>query len=204
MPRSVQSLRQRMAAFRVTEADLAALAGLRDFAAARLPALIRDQATELPDWPEVARVLRHPEVQAIRTAHWQRLVGGRIDTEFVASAHRLGKALHEHGLPIFGVSLCAVSVKHAVAEALGLTAPTGRGRAARGRLRESLSRAVWMHSELLLETYTEVASEAHRLSLRAMAERMEAESRQVVTGVDPQALAQLDHLLQRLSQGAAA
>ncbi len=176
-----------MTAFHVTEADLGQLAGLRDFAATRLPALIEQKATDLPDWPEVTAVLRHAAVQPVRVAHWQRLVSGRLDGEFVASTHLLGRVLHEQGLPIFGVSLCAVSVLHAVAEALGLAAPAGRwpgrGQAARARLQASLSRVVWLHSELLLETFTEAISEARRLSLRAMAERVEAESRNAVAGL---------------------
>jgi methyl-accepting chemotaxis protein len=174
-----------MSVFHVTEDDLAALAELRDFAGTRLPGLIRQHATDLPEWPEVAAVLQRPEVGAARIAHWQRLVSGQLDEHLIASAHSLGRSLYDAGLPIFGVSLCAVSVQHAVVAELGLASPD-RGwpsRAASGkrRLLAALSRVVWLHCELLLETFTAAASEAQTASLRAMAERVERDSRAAIT-----------------------
>ena len=187
MPDTAQTLQQRMLVFNVSPADLKVLSGLADFAATELPGLIRERATTLPDWPDITRVLRTPEVNAVRVAHWQRLVTGRLDEDFVASAHLLGRVLQEHGLPIFGASLCAVSVQQAVVEALGLATPARRwptrGRADKARLLASLSRVVWLHSELLLETFTEVGNEARAISLRAMAERVETERRQAVTNL---------------------
>ncbi|MBL6077441.1 PilZ domain-containing protein [Belnapia sp. T18] len=187
MSKSDQSLQQRLLAFHVAPADLRALADLREFAATRLPGLIKDRATDLPDWPKITEVLRQPAVHAARVAHWQRLIGGQLDEDFVASAHLLGRVLHEHGLPIFGVSFCAASILQAVSEALGLAAPLGRwpsrSQVEKARLQASLSRAVWMHSELLLETFTEAAFETRKLSLRAMAERVETESFQAVTSL---------------------
>ncbi len=187
MNNKTDALRQRLRAFHVTDQDLATLATLADFATTRLPALIESQASDLPDWPEVTAVLRQPEVKATRIAHWQRLVAGRLDAEFIASAHRLGRVLQGHGLPIFGVSLCAVSVTQAVAAALRLEAPPGllrRRQAAQGRaLLASLSRVAWLHGELLLETYTEAANEARAASLRLMAERVESDSREAIADV---------------------
>lgn len=187
MAEKSDDFRVRLATFHVDERDLKILATLRDFARDRLPQLIEEKASSLPEWPAVTAVLSKPEVKAARISHWQRLVGGRLDAEFIASAHRLGRTLQANGLPIFGVSLCAVSVLHAVTEELRLSAPprfwSRRGDALRRQLLDSLSRAVWLHSELLLETFTEAADQARTTSLRMMAERVEKDSRAAIAGV---------------------
>ncbi|NGM21993.1 chemotaxis protein [Roseomonas stagni] len=180
-------LLKRFAAFELTEADLARVSALEEFAQRDLPGVIAGLGAKVAAWPEIAAILGHPEVHAFRVSHWQRVICGRLDEGFLASARTLGSMLHRHGLPIFGVALCAVTVINGVMAALKLDAGGGllsRSRdAERLALARSLSRLSWLHCELLLETFTTGEAESRASSMRAMATRVEAESDKAVSEI---------------------
>ncbi len=148
----------RFRAFALGTPDFEHLAGFRDYAERKLPALLVALHPSFTDWPEIQTVLMDPTVHAIRLAHWQRVVGGVFDDGFLPSARRLATALYERDVPAYAVTLCHSIVLNGVVDDLRLDRPARRfGRfgaaAARRDRRIALQKAAWFDLEILLETY---------------------------------------------------
>ncbi|MCQ4162958.1 globin-coupled sensor protein [Roseomonas sp. GC11] len=164
-------LRQRFSFFGVSEVDLQALSELREFTERSLPGLMERWHSRYAQWPEVQAALRHPEVHKLRVAHWQRVLSGRFDGGFLESAKALARSLHNHNVPVNGVSICAGGVMMGLMEEMNLANPStgwlGREALRKLQLRVTLSRIVQVHIEILLETYAEVERDArHKVASR--------------------------------------
>ncbi len=184
------SEQDRLAAFRITDADMRALDGLREFAARRLPALLDGMHGAFASWPEMQAALKNPAVRQVRVAHWSRVAVGDFGDGFLESARALGSAFYGNGIPGFAVAVCHASVIDGIIGDLGLAEdgkPLRRlfraGRQdARAALRSALHKAAWLDLEVLLETYA-AAEHDGRLALRKMAETIEHEASTAVEAV---------------------
>ncbi|WP_035691627.1 globin-coupled sensor protein [Azospirillum halopraeferens] len=184
---SADSQRKRLAAFAITERDLAALRANGAFAENRLPALLEDLHAAFALWPEIQSALRDPEVHAVRVAHWTRVVAGRIDDGFIESARRLARAFCAHGVPGYAVAICHHTVCGGIARELGLDDDGGgfslfggRAKADKAALRRALEKVTWLDLEVLLETYAEAERDAKRTLLNGFADSFESSVKGIV------------------------
>ena len=181
---------KRLVAFRITDDDVRALNGLRDFAARRLPALLEELQGAFAAWPEMQAALASPAVRQVRTVHWARVAAGNFGDGFLQSAQALASAFYGNAIPGFAVAICHASVIDGIIRDLGLAedgrAARGlfrsRGQGARTALRSALNKAAWLDLEVLLETYA-AAERDGRLALRKMAETIEHEASTAVEAV---------------------
>ncbi|MEO8715560.1 MAG: methyl-accepting chemotaxis protein [Acetobacteraceae bacterium] len=175
---------KRRAAFRVTDADLAALAANAAEATRLLPGLLDDRS-RLEDWPEMRDALAAPEVREARLAHWSRIAAGRLDEGFVASAERLARVLHGRDVPASVVTVCHAVVVDAMIEALGLDVVPRRGlfrRASRSKplLVKALHKLARLDLEVVLEAFAALEKDSRRAALRAVGEAFQARVSDVV------------------------
>lgn len=146
--------------FGISSDDLSLIAGLRGVVE-RMPAIMVSSQVQLAAWPEIYEALRNPSIFDVRLKHWQYVMGGKIDAEFIASARRLAAAFYAHGVPGYAVSACHSVVTDTIVKELQLSDANGSisffyGRARKkSALRNALSKLAWFDLELLLEVYTE-------------------------------------------------
>ena len=200
----------RLRAFSITEADIARLRAIRDFAQRRLPSLLEQWHSAFAAWPEIRDALMLPDVHAARVAHWTRVVSGELGPGFLESAHRLAKAFYDHGVPGYAVAICHHTVSSGIVRELGLDAATGRGSlfgsnkgAEKAALRDTLGRVTWLDLEVLLETYAEAERESKRTILNQLADSLEGSVRGIV-GNTVAASDEMQGHAQRMAQIAAA
>jgi methyl-accepting chemotaxis protein len=181
---------QRLRAFQIGEADMAALRPYADHASRRLPLLMDAIQIQLAPWPETARAFALPELRELRLAHWTRLTSGDLGTAFLDSAHRLASALQRHGVPAHGIAIGHALVTNQIGIELGLDRLSlqklrwwqGRERNRRIAARSALNKAAALDLEQLLETYGFLEQQA-RQHTRSEIEGFQARMRQVVETV---------------------
>ncbi|WP_042694213.1 globin-coupled sensor protein [Azospirillum sp. B506] len=182
---------KRLAAFSISEDDLARLRGNREFVDSRLPKLLEDWHRHFDAWPEIQAALKHPDVHAARLDHWMRAASGRIDTGFLESAHRLATQFYRNGVPAYAVAICHHIVSSNIARELGLAGGDeglvaglfGAGaRRHRAAQLETLNKIAWFDMELLLETYREAEEESKRATLDQLAGSFEDSVKSIVDG----------------------
>ncbi len=179
---------KRLAAFRITAADLRVLGGLRDFAARRLPALLEQLHGAFAAWPELQAALASPAVRQVRVAHWARVAVGDLGEGFQQSAAALAAAFYGNGIPGSAVAICHASVIDGIVRDLGIAEDHEtprrlfrfRRRRSAAALRSALNKVAWLDLEVLLGTYAAAEREG-RLALRKITETIE---REVGVGVD--------------------
>ena len=186
-------VRQKMPTFGLTEDDVTVLSGFRDYFARILPPVLDRLHGELGGWTELA-ALKHPQVHAVRLAHWTRTATGDWGDGFVESAQRLGQTFYAEGIPGYAVAVCHYTVSRALMETLradvAASSPllppmvlSADGPALLERLTRVAEGAAWFDLELLLETYAEAERAARKATLDEVANRFEAEIKGVVDGV---------------------
>ncbi|MCQ8278556.1 globin-coupled sensor protein [Acetobacteraceae bacterium KSS8] len=181
--------RQRLETFSIQPSDLECLATFEPFTRERLPKLLGGTQHEFSAWPEISRALQHPEVYQARLEHWQRVVLGRFDGEFLPSARRLADVFLSHHVPAYAVVLCHATVSKMILREMELDIPCKRRMGFKDSIRKhnqtnALQKAVWLDVELLLETYAERETEARRLLVSGFAEAFRARIGGVVEEFD--------------------
>ena len=180
---STSEQEKRLAAFRITDDDIGALNGMRDFAARRLPALLEELHGAFASWPEMQLALMKPAVRQVRLAHWARVAVGDFGDGFVESAEALASAFYGNGIPGFAIAICHATVIDGIIRDLALAEDGKAARrlfrssrqGARTALRAALNKAAWLDLEVLLETYA-AAERDSRQALRKMAETIEQDA----------------------------
>ena len=177
---STSEQEKRLAVFRITDDDIRALNGMREFAARRLPALLEELHGAFSGWPEVQVALMKPAIRQVRLAHWARVTVGDFGDGFLESAEAVASAFYGNAIPGSAVSVCHASVIDGIIRDLDLAEDgkpvrrlfrSGR-RHAGAALRSALNKAAWLDLEVLLETYA-AAERDGRQALRKMAETIE-------------------------------
>ncbi|WP_236784133.1 globin-coupled sensor protein, partial [Azospirillum humicireducens] len=180
-----------LAAFAITEDDLAILRENRDFVERRLPELLERWHRHFDAWPEIQSALKLPDVHAARVDHWSRAASGRLDEGFAESARRLASLFYSNGVPAYAVSICHFVVSTNIARELGLTGGGGGviaglfgGAAHRTRSSqlEALTKVTWFDMELLLETYKAAEEDSKRTTLDRLAGDFEDSVKSIVEG----------------------
>ena len=178
----------RLKAFGIKDEDAAMLRRNAEFAERRLPALLDQWHSAFAAWPEIQSALMKPDVHRVRTAHWARVVSGRIGDGFLESAQALAKAFYDNGVPGYAVAICHHTVSSGIIRELGLDGDEARGfspfggrkAAERAAMRDILRRVTWLDLELLLETYAEAERASKRATLNQLADTLEGSVRTVV------------------------
>ena len=183
---------KRLAAFAITQDDLAILRSNRDFAEHRLPSLLEQWHRHFDAWPEIQSALKLPEVHAARVDHWSRAASGRLDEDFGESARRLASLFYRNGVPAYAVSICHYIVSTNIARELGLTGGGDDGvmaglfgagaRRTRAAQLEALTKIAWFDLELLLETYKTAEEDSKRATLDRLAGDFEDSVKSIVEG----------------------
>ncbi len=200
-----QHQQRRMRAFRVTEADLSALAARAPLLQQRMPTLLDALHATFTPWPALYAAMQKPQVNTIRTRHWVRVASGQLGEGFIDSARQLATAFYEHQVPGYAVAICHATVANALAEELSRDAGgrwKTRDRAARtAAIHTQLNKVAWLDLEVLLEVYAEAEVAARRRELARMAGTFETEIGGVVQGVERSAQ-EVEAGLRTLSQAA--
>jgi len=185
-----QAQLDRFEAFALTPAEWQLL-GERtaDYARDRLPVLLDSLHPRFGRWPVIQSALQDPQVHRVRLSHWQRVVSGRVDAGFMASARGLATALYERGVPAYAVTLCHSIVLNGLVGDLLLDHPwsrltSRRTAAAKRSLRIALQKAAWYDLEVLLETYAEAETRSRRAAVADVAGAFEAKMLGVVKDLD--------------------
>ncbi|MGI4795400.1 MAG: methyl-accepting chemotaxis protein [Janthinobacterium lividum] len=161
-----QQQTDRLATFLLEPDDIAQLRELRGFLDQTLPDLLVQLHGSFAAWPEIHRALMDPAVHQVRLGHWMRVARGDFGDGFLESAGQLAKALYDHKVPAYAVTLCHWTVMNGILRALKLDQPPAalsrprRARTAFAR-RLALQKATWLDLEVLLETYA-AAEQASR------------------------------------------
>ncbi len=189
-----QQHRRRLETFCILDVDLDCLETFATFARDRLPQLVEDAHQELSFWPEIARALKEPALHKARLDHWQRVVTGRFDAEFLPSAQRLANAFLACQVPGYALVLCHATVSKMILRHMKLDVPCNRRTGIKESIRKhthanALQKAAWLDVELLLETYAERETEARRLLVSGFADAFGARIGGVVEELDRSAAA---------------
>jgi methyl-accepting chemotaxis protein len=173
---------KRLAAFGITDADIALLRQQMPFVAKRLPKLLESLHEVFAPWPEIHKALINPEIHKVRLAHWSRVASGDIGAGFEESAKALADAFYKHDVPGYAVVVCHSSVLNGILDQFGLANLRPQRRwfargavAGANALRDALQRVTWLDLEVLLETYARAEEERRTEALSAMADTVERE-----------------------------
>ncbi len=167
-PRSEAETSSRLAAFRITEADMAVLARHAETTAQLLPAILAD-ARGLEEWPKLRAALRAPEVARARAAHWGRLAVGRLDGH-EASAERLARLFHDRDIAAHLMTVCNGVLVGNLVEVMTTASERGRSIFRRKRpmpgWRMALIRLAWLDLDMMLEAFAVLEREDRAAALR--------------------------------------
>ena len=177
------SLKSRFTAFDIGDKDIESLKSLGGFADNRFPRLLEQWNQRFQAWPEIHRALVSPQVQRARLQHWSRVVSGRLDAEFLRSAHLLATAFSEAGIPAHAVAICHGMVSRALIAEVGHPGGNagifGRKVDSGAPLRAAINKAAWLSLEVILEVYAEIERNSRSSILVSLADRFET----TVTGI---------------------
>jgi methyl-accepting chemotaxis protein len=177
MTQPAADLARLLATFSLRPDDVTALSRFEDYARDRLPGLLGGLHGAFVHWPAIHKAVQDPDVHRIRVNHWARVVTGRLDADFLASAEALADAFFSNGVPGHAVAICHASVIEAITHDLGIDQDRGRRRRkADSALRVVLTKLAWFDLELLLETYSRGEAGARAAAARTMAETIERQT----------------------------
>ena len=178
---------ERLAAFSVTDDDLAQLRALGGYAGSRFPILLEELHPSFANWPQIRAALLEPVVHQVRLAHWQRILRGDLRDGFAESAGRLAAMFHDHKVPAHAIGLCHASVSGAVIRDLKLDQPgwsMSRAAATRRSQRIAFQKAVWLSLEALLEAHAGAEAGARRRVAENLALALESRMSGAVSDID--------------------
>ena len=178
---------QRLAAFSITEDDLAQLRALGSYGSSRFPLLLEELHPAFANWPQIRTALLEPAVHQVRLAHWQRVLRGDLGDGFVEGAQRLASMFHEQKVPAHVIGLCHASVANAVTRDLKLDQagwPLSRAAATRRSRRIAFQKVVWLSLEALLEAHAEAEAETRRRAAENLALVLESRMGGAVGDID--------------------
>ncbi len=96
------TLASRIAFNGINDASRAALRDIRPMAMAALPAILEEFYRTIAKFPDVQRMFPRPEIvahaKAAQLAHWDMILSGKFDDDYVRSVTRIGETHHRLGL----------------------------------------------------------------------------------------------------------
>lgn len=96
------TLASRIAFNGINDASRAALREIRPIAMAALPAILEEFYRTIAKFPDVQRMFPRPEIiahaKAAQLAHWDMILSGKFDEDYVRSVTRIGETHHRLGL----------------------------------------------------------------------------------------------------------
>ena len=101
---------RRLAAFRITQDDLAALRALKGEIDGSLEQILVKSRETFALWPEIAAALAEPDMHQARRAHWSRAASGDFGPGFLESAEAIALKFLDKGVGTYGVALCHFAV----------------------------------------------------------------------------------------------
>jgi methyl-accepting chemotaxis protein len=178
---------KRLAAFRVSESDLAVLAAQAETTARLLPQVLTSSSGRLEDWPRMTATLQVPEVRQAREAHWGRLAAGKVEG-LAASGERLARALHANGVPGHLITVCHAAVVDGLIAAMQAAEPRRRTPFRRKRRRAkgygtALARLAWLDLDLMTAAFAALERESGANAVRAAGAEFHEQVRAAIEAV---------------------
>lgn len=185
------SLATRLSFSEITDSTRLALAELRPFVVAQMPAALDEFYGFLSRFPEVQRHFTDPAIQAHAKAaqirHWEQILAGTFDQTYVESARRIGRVHHRLGLEpqwyIGGYRKLLVSLLRRLE-----TRPRGRwlGKADHDKqaaLVDALVTVVLLDMDFVISVYLDAGKQEKSDALQGLSERFEQTIGQITQGV---------------------
>lgn len=171
---------RQLAAFKISDADIAALRALKPLLEDTLESILAESRTHFSAWPEIERALAAPPMHKARREHWMMAATGNFGPDFTASALRFAASFVEQKVPAHAVVLC----HHAVLDVATSKFETVRPRSRFGMNSEAVRshdltisavrKAIWFDIEVLMEAYAIAADAERRLLLEGIASGFES------------------------------
>ncbi|MBN8962874.1 MAG: globin-coupled sensor protein [Rhizobiales bacterium] len=185
------SLSTRLSFSEITDDTRLALAELRPFVVAQMPAALDEFYGFLSRFPEVQRHFTDRAIQshakAAQLRHWEQILAGTFDEAYVESAHRIGRVHHRLGLEpqwyIGGYRKLLVSLLRRLE-----TRPRGRwlGKADHDKqaaLIDALVTVVLLDMDFVISVYLDAGKQEKSDALQNLSERFEQTIGQITQGV---------------------
>ncbi len=179
---------RRLAAFRLTQDELAALRALKGELDGVLEQILVKSRDNFASWPEIAKALAEPDMHEARRRHWSLAAVGDFGPSFEESAEAIALKFLDKGIGTYGIVLCHFAVVSVATELL--TEKMGRGgmfggkkAAALAQTIAALNKAAWMDAELLLEIYVENSKARRTRSLDGLVTTFNASVLRIVDEV---------------------
>jgi methyl-accepting chemotaxis protein len=165
-------------AFRLSEADLQLLKGLKPVLAQKLEAILVESRKSFAEWPEIVRALAEPDVHRARYAHWMMAATGEFGPAFTESALTFTRTFLDKGIPAYAIVLCHNAVFEVIGRELAKVYPAkaslfGGATTLYGDVIAAVSKATWFDVEVLMEGYAIAADDTRRTMLQDLANNFE-------------------------------
>jgi hypothetical protein len=168
---------ERLAAFKITAEDIAALQGQRDRVVEKLPFLLEQLDRESTAGPQVAAGLLDAKLKQERDAYWHCIAAGELGAPFVEAATIFARTSYAKGIPSRAFTIRHSSGGRMLVDGLfGVANPPGRswptriiGRQAnawhRAPYAAALHKSLWLGLSIVLDAYASVEADEKRATL---------------------------------------